>query len=203
MTFHPFLDPKGLLRVGGRIGRANLPYTKRHPILLPRCHVFTELLIRSEHRRLLHAGPTLVSASLSRRFCILNSGRAIRSIVRSCVQCRKVAARPNPQIFGQLPTDRINPKATFECVGNDYAGPILVKSGPVRRPVLRKSYVAVFVCFATKAVYLELVSELTTSASVAALRRFIGRRGISNTIWSDHGSNFIGAEREIRELLRK
>ena len=42
LTFHPFLDPKGLLRVGGRIGRANLPYAKRHPILLPRSHAFTE-----------------------------------------------------------------------------------------------------------------------------------------------------------------
>ena len=55
LTFHPFLDPKGLLCVGGRIGRANLPYAKQHPILLPRSHVFTELLIRYEHRRLLHA----------------------------------------------------------------------------------------------------------------------------------------------------
>ena len=144
-----------------------------------------------------------MSASLSRRFCILNSRRAIRSIVRSCVTCRKVAARPSPQIFGQLPADRLNPRATFECVGIDYAGPVMVKSGPVRRPVLKKTYVAVFVCFATKAVHLELVSELTTSAFIAALRRFIGRRGIPNTIWSDHGSNFVGAEREIRELLRK
>ena len=203
LTFHPFLDSKGLLRVGGRIGRADLPYSKRHPILLPRGHEFTQLLIRSEHRRLLHAGATLVSASLSRRFCILNSRRAIRSIVRSCVKCRKVAARPSPQIFGQLPPDRVNPRATFECAGIDYAGPIMVKSGPVRRPVLRKSYVAVFVCFATKAVHLELVSELTTSAFIASLRRFVGRRGIPTTIWSDHGSNFVGAEREIRELLRK
>ena len=56
LTFHPFLDRKGLLRVGGRISHANLPYAKRHPILLPRCHDFTEMLIRSEHQRLLHAG---------------------------------------------------------------------------------------------------------------------------------------------------
>ena len=44
---------------------------------------------------------------------------------------------------------------------------------------------------------------ITTTAFIAALRRITGRIGIPNTIWSDHGSNFVGAEREIRELLRK
>ena len=77
LNFHPFLDPKGLLRTGGRISQANFPYTKRHPILLPGKHVFTELLITCEHKRLLHAGATLVSASLSRRFCIINGSRTI------------------------------------------------------------------------------------------------------------------------------
>ena len=203
LKFHPFLDSKGLLRAGGRISEARVPYAKRHPILLPGNHVFTELLIASEHRRLLHAGATLVSASLSRKFCILNGRRTIRSIIQRCVKCRKVAAKPKPQIFGQLPADRINPGPVFNCVGIDYAGPLLIKSGPVRKPVLKKSYVAVFVCFATKAVHLELVSELTTAAFIATLRRFIGRRGIPRTIWSDHGSNFIGAEREIQQLLRE
>ena len=203
LTFHPFLDSKGLLRVGGRIHQADLQYSKRHPLLLPANHALTKLLISSEHRRLLHAGPTLVSASLSRRFCVLNNRRVVRSIVRSCVKCRKTEATPTPQIFGQLPADRLKPGPVFDCVGVDYAGPVMVKSGPVRRPILTKAYVAVFVCFTTKAVHLELVSELTTSAFIAALRRFIGRRGIPSAIWSDHGTNFVGAEREIKEMMQK
>ena len=182
LTFHPFLDSKGLLRVGGRIHQADLQYSKRHPLLLPGIHTLTKLLIDSEHRRLLHAGPTLVSASLARRFCILNNRRVVRSIVRSCVKCRKIEAIPTPQILGQLLADRLKPGPVFDCVGIDYAGPVMVKSGPVRRPVLTKAYVAVFVCFTTKAVHLELVSELTTSAFIAALRRFIGRRGIPSTM---------------------
>ena len=70
--------------------------------------------------------------------------------------------------------------------------------------MLRKSYmyVEVFVCFTAKAVHLKLVSELTTAAFIATLRRFIGRRGIPRTIWSDHGSYFIGAGKEI-QLLRE
>ena len=50
-----------------------------------------------------------------------------------------------------------------------------------------------------KAVHLELVSDLTTDAFLR--RRFIGRRGKPSTIWSDHGSNFVGATRQIRELI--
>ena len=150
----------------------------------------------------MHAGSAVVSASLSRRFYILNGRRIIRTLVRSCVRGRKVTTRPSPQLFGQLPADRLNPGRAFDCVGVDYAGPLLIKSGPIRKPVLKKAYVAVFVCFATKAAHLELVSELTTEAFIATLRRFIGRRGLPSKIWSDHGTNFVGAEREIRDLLR-
>ena len=86
-------------------------------------------------------------------------------------------------------------------MGVDYAGPMLIKSGPVCKPVFKKAYVAVIVCFAIKAVHLELVSNLTTLAFIVTLRRFIGRRGIPRKIWSYHGTNFIGAEQEIKELL--
>ena len=43
---------------------------------------------------------------------------------------------------------------------------------------------------------------MTTSAFIATLRRFIGRRGVPRTIWSDHGSKFVGAKGEIAKLLK-
>ena len=203
LSFHPFVDKNNLLRVGGRLQRAKISFSECHPVLLPGNHRVMRLLITAEHIRLLHAGPTLVSASLSRRFHILGGRRAIRAITSSCVICRKVAAKPVPQIQGQLPADRVRTGQVFDCVGVDYAGPVLIKYGPVRKPRFTKGYVAVFVCLATKAVHLELVSDLTTSAFIATLRRFIGRRGIPSTIWSDHGTNFVGAEKEIYKLLQQ
>ena len=130
---------------------AGLFFHRRHPIVLPGSHTFTKLLVKSEHQRLLHAGPTLVTASLSRRFYIVKGRRMIRSIIHACVKCRRVASRPKPQILGQLPADRLHPGPVFNRIGVDYAGPFLIKLGPVRKPVVRKAYVAVFVCFATKA----------------------------------------------------
>ena len=71
LPFHPFVDSQGLLRVGGRISEAKLHYSKRHPILLPADNRFVRLMIAYEHQRLLHAGPTLLSASLAKKLLYL------------------------------------------------------------------------------------------------------------------------------------
>ena len=126
--FRPFVDEEGLLRVGGRIELGKLAYTKRHPILLLREHRVVELLITYEHLRLLHAGPTLVTASLTQRFCIIRGRRTIRAKIRHCVTCKCVGARAKPQLLGQLPAARLNPRDVFENTGVDYAGPIYVKT---------------------------------------------------------------------------
>ena len=89
LSLHPFIDKQGLLRVAGRVTQSNLPYSYRHPIILPGNHTVTKLLIRMEHLRLLHAGPTLVAASLHRMYHIIGSRRVIRSVTRECVICRR------------------------------------------------------------------------------------------------------------------
>ena len=199
-TLHPFLDDSGLLRVGGRLSNAQFAYARRHPVILLGRHSLTKLIIRAEHVRLLHAGPTLVSSSLGRRFHIVRQRIAVRSITRACVVCRRVSARPQPQLMGQLPVERVTPGIVFENVGIDYAGPIHVKLGRVRKPTVVKAYICLFVAMSVKAVHLEAVSDLTSAAFIACLRRFVARRGKPSCIWSDHGSNFVGASRELAEL---
>ena len=71
--------------------------------------------------------------------------------------------------MGQLPAERITPDIVFSHVGVDYARPLLIKFGYVRKPTLKKTYVCVFVSLSTKAVHLELVSDLTTEAFIAHL----------------------------------
>ena len=88
----------------------------------------------------------------------------------------------------------------FEQVVHDFAGPLHIKLGCVRKPVIVKVYVCIFVALSVKAVYLEAVSDLSSDAFLACLRRFMGRCGLPSTIWSDNGSNFVGAKREFSEL---
>jgi len=82
----------------------------------------------------------------------------------------------------------------------DYAGPFLVKYGYVRKPTLVKAYICLFVCLTVKAVHLELVSDLTTESFIATFRCFLSRRGCPSLVWSDHGSNFVGAKGDLKDL---
>ena len=200
LSLHPIIDSHNLLRVGGRQQNSKLSYSSRHPLMLHGKHPMTGLIVRSEHLRLLHAGPTLVIASLGRRYHIIGGRNVVRSIIRGCVVCQRNSAKPQPQMLGHLPVERITPGSVFDKVGVDYAGPVYLKYGHVRKPTIVKAYVCVFVSLSVKAVHLELVSDLTSEAFLASLRRFISRCGKPSLIWSDNGTNFTGAARELKEL---
>ena len=114
---------------------------------------------------------------------------------------KRVASKPKPQVMGQLPADRLHPGLAFDCTGADYAGPFSIKSGHIRKTITTKAYVTVFVCFATKAIHLDIVSDLMTAGFIATLKRFIARRGKPSVVWSDHGTKFMRANKELQELL--
>ena len=99
--------------------------------------------------------------------------------------------------MGQLPESQATPSPPFEKVGIDFTGPLHIKLGRVRKPVIVKMYVAVFVCFSTRAVHLEAVMDLTTEAFLGALKRFVSRCGLPTLIQSDNGTNFVGAHKEL------
>ncbi|KXJ74531.1 hypothetical protein RP20_CCG013469 [Aedes albopictus] len=102
--------------------------------------------------------------------------------------------------MAELPVERVTATRPFSITGIDYWGPIALK--PIhRRAAPGKAYVAVFVCFTTKAVHLELVGDLSTAKFIQALRRFVARRGLCAEIFSDNGRNFIGAANELRQII--
>jgi len=85
----------------------------------------------------------------------------------------------------------------------DYAGPISLKTWRGRNARVYKSYIALFVCMATSAVHLELVTDYSTDAFIAAFKRFTGRRGICSILFSDCGTTFKGANAELKQLFSK
>ena len=100
-------------------------------------------------------------SSLSRRFHVIGLHKAVRSITRACVTFRRITVRPQPQMLGQLSTERVMPDSVFDRVGVDYAGPVHVKYGYTRKPTVIKSYICLFVSLSVKAVHMELVSDLS------------------------------------------
>ncbi|UYV73009.1 hypothetical protein LAZ67_10001506 [Cordylochernes scorpioides] len=178
LCLNPFIDQNGILRVGGRLKLSSLSEFQKHPIILPPKSHVTELIIRQCHQEHFHSSFNLTCSILRRTYWIVNGRSFVKQILKNCVQCFKVNARPNTQLMGELPSSRTTYIRAFARTGVDLAGPILTKPRLPRSRVKLKSYIALFICFATKAIHLELVSDLSTGSFIAALRRFTSRREV-------------------------
>ncbi|XP_049279325.1 uncharacterized protein LOC125761836 [Anopheles funestus] len=192
----------GLLRVGGRLDKSLLPFENRHPIILPNKDPVVRLLIRQMHAEHLHIGQTGLLNVLRQRYWLIHARSTIRAVTKNCVRCFRLNPTNTNQLMGDLPASRVVPSPPFAITGLDYAGPIMIKQGS-RRPVITKAYVCVFVCMTTKAVHLEAVSDLSTDAFLASLKRFIGRRGMVQQLNSDNATNFRGANHELKSLFEQ
>ena len=197
LALHPEVDSQGLLCVGGRLRNALIEEHKKHPVILSSKDRYTRLLFKHYHLQLMHGGPTAILSHAGNMFYVPGARRLARETCQTCVPCRKAAAKLGPQLMGQLPPARVHPDHVFSNVGLDYAGPYFLKEGYIRRPTTIKAWMAVFVCFSTKAVHLELVQDNTTASLIACLKRFCSRRGLPNVIHSDNGTNLVGAKNEL------
>ena len=177
-----------------------MPYSTEHPIILPRGSQLARLIISNLHLVHLHAGPTHLMGLLSGQFYVLGARNLVRDISRSCVPCQRVYAKTSTQQMEDLPGCRVMPSPPFYKIGVDYAGPVTLKRGATRKPTYLKAYIALFVCLATKAVHLELVSDLSSNDFLAALRRFVSRRGCLAEIISDNGTNFVEANHALQRV---
>lgn len=126
----------------------------------------------------------------------------MRKVLRKCLNCFRYRPRLMNNIMGNLPATRLSAVRPFLNSGVDYAGPISIKLSHGRKPKLSKAYIALFICFATKAIHIELVGDLTTESFLGALKRFISRRGHVLNLYSDNGTNFVGASRELGKFIQ-
>ena len=192
----PFVD-NGFLRVGGRLSQSNLPFWTRHPILLPRKHHVTELIIAAHHQRLGHAGRNHVISSIRQHYWIVAINAAVRKHIFSCVPCRKVYHPCATQIMADLPKDRVEPAPPFTYTGVDLFGPFIIKE---RRSELKR-YGVLFTCLVSRSIHIETANSLDTESFINALRRMISRRGMVKQMRSDRGTNLVGAEKELRRAF--
>ncbi|XP_049878088.1 uncharacterized protein LOC126375230 isoform X6 [Pectinophora gossypiella] len=202
LQLSPFIDDSGVLRVGGRLKNAALNYEKKHPALLDSKHHLTKILMAAEHLRQGHAGPQHTLYSFREQFWPIGGRTLARSIVRKCITCLRLKAKTLNPFFGDLPSSRVTEFYPFQTCGTDFAGPFMISSKKGRGNRVSKSYLCLFVCFSTKAVHLEVVSDLSTAAFIACLKRFISRRGKPHYIHCDNAKNFVGAKNELGRMLR-
>lgn len=195
----PYLDKRGVLRVGGRLANADVSYNQKHPIILPKCH-FTTLIIDYYHKVYLHPGPLFLQALIQLKFWIPGLRTLVRKRTFMCLKCYKEKAKTLSPKMADLPKQRVNPGRAFQHVGIDFAGPLAMRESLRRKALVSKVYICLFVCLTTKALHLELVTSLTTDAFLAAFSRFTSRRGLPEQVFSDCGTNFQGAANRLREF---
>jgi len=200
INLNPFLDEEDLIRVGGRLKKSNLSFSQKHPILLPSRHHITDCIIREAHEKHFHAGIQTTLYLLRQRFWLLDGRNQVRKIIRTCIRCFRHTANTVEYKMGNLPQARVREALPFANCGIDFCGPFHIKEKKHRNRTRVKVYVCVFVCLSIKAVHLEVVSDLSTQGFLAALRRFTARRGLPREIYSDNGTNFVGANNQLKEL---
>ncbi|UYV69429.1 hypothetical protein LAZ67_6003549, partial [Cordylochernes scorpioides] len=201
IKLNPFLDKGGLLRVGGRLNNALLSFDQKHPIILHKAQYITQLVIIHYHERQLHAGVQLTLSAIREKYWIPSGRCLVKQILFKCIKCARFRTKAVQQLMGNLPASRTNWTRPFTKTGIDFAGPVIVKTSNLRNARCDKAYIALFICMFSKAIHIELVTNLTTEAFLAALRRFIGRRGRPAEINTDNATNFVGAYKDLRKLF--
>ncbi|KAJ8883245.1 hypothetical protein PR048_015086 [Dryococelus australis] len=196
----PFEDETGLLRVGSKLQHSDIPFDHKHPVLLPKTHMLTDLVIGHYHERNQHPGIRTLQGILREIFWILSDNYAITLRLHYCVRCWRAKPPSCTSLMDNLPTMRVQQVKSFAKVGVDYAGPILISASKTRKSSVLKVYLCIFVCCATKTVHVEVSSDLSTDVFLAAYKRFVSRRGRSSEIYSDCGTNFVEAVLNSRPL---
>ena len=179
--------------------RSLLSYDKKHPMILPPSHHFTELVIRHYHEEDGHLGTNHVLSRTREKFWIMKGQSAVRKVLNKCVYCQRMQGASCSQYMSDLPESRVVPGRTpFYHTMVDYFGPLKVKRGRTEL----KRWGCVFTCLNTRAVHLEVVDSLDSSAFLIAFHKFADLRGRPTHLYSDNATTFVGADRELRTAVK-
>lgn len=190
-SLSPIISNDGIICMQSRIPGVN-------PIILPPKHQFTKLLVQWYHEANVHQGIDTVMNHLREKFWIPTCQTVVRKTFKSCMLCRVKKPKVKLMEMGDIPAERSERcDFPFTFTGVDYFGPIMVKFG--RR--YEKVWVALFTCLTTRGIHVELTTSLNTPSAIMALTRFMNLRGVPRKIFSDNGSNFVGADNDLTEFI--
>ncbi|XP_065079347.1 uncharacterized protein LOC135702242 [Ochlerotatus camptorhynchus] len=195
----PMLDENGVLRVEGRIGAApHASFDARFPVILPRKHPVTKLVVDDFHRAFRHGNSETVVNEVRQYYNISRLRTVVKQVSATCQWCKVKKTYPTVPRMAPLPVARLSSfTRPFTYTGIDFFGPLLVKVGRSAA----KRWICLFTCLTTRAVHVEVAHSLSTPSCIKCIRRFVCRRGAPAEIYTDNGTNFKGAERLLREEL--
>ncbi|MCP3668459.1 MAG: transposase family protein [Gammaproteobacteria bacterium] len=178
-------NESGLLESRGRQEILDKP----SPLLLPKNHQITKLIIDDIHKENLHMRVGHTLAQVRQRFWIPHGRVVVKNVLNSCITCKKFHGGPfRLPDMPTLPRSRVCQSEPFQFVGLDYCGPMMIRKSRKEEP--EKRWICIFTCLAIRAVHLEVVKDLSTESFLHTVQRFISRRGTPEKIISDNFSSF-------------
>ncbi|XP_067948768.1 uncharacterized protein [Watersipora subatra] len=195
----PYLDDKGLVRVGGRLENGKgLTKNHKHPVIIPKKSHLAKIITRDYHEAIFHLGRRSTLAAIrDAGFWIVNGSNMVKSILSSCVGCAKLRKPAGEQKMSPLPEERLEKTPPFTNVGIDVFGPFYTKD----KRTENKRWGLLFTCLYSRAIHIEMLEDLSSDAFLNALQCFTSIRGPIKTLISDHGTNFVGAANELKRQL--
>ncbi|KZS18189.1 Uncharacterized protein APZ42_015704 [Daphnia magna] len=171
LALAPIMSEDGLLRLGGRAGRARLPYNQLHPPFLPGRHPFTEKIVVAFHQSLNHVGTDFLLSYIRQHFWVTKGREVVKKIRRDSVICRRNRAQPGEQIMADLTESRLDfGSIPFTRAAVDLFGPLEIG---LYRNKTTKRWSVLYTCLVTRAVFLELVPSLSSTDFLLSLRKFV------------------------------
>ena len=132
----------------------------------------------------------------------MSAREEIREWENQCNECKKRKGKAGSQVMGPLPKVRLRfSMRAFAQTAVDYGGPFITIQG--RGKARLKRWLCLFTCLASRAIHCEMAFGLDTDSFLNAFARMAYRRGLPQEVVSDRGTNFIGANRELKELVEK
>ena len=188
----------GVLVCKGRLMNSDLEEQSKQPIILPRDHKFTQLIILDCHHRVHHCKVKGTLTELRSRFWVTRGRQVVKKLIKPCLICKKLEGKPyETPPTAPLPDFRVTQAPPFSKVGVDFAGPLFVKKG---KGQMSKVYITLFTCCVTRAIHLELVENLEASSFINCLRRFCARRGTPTLLISDNAKTFKATSKLLLKL---
>lgn len=207
-TYSPYLDEFDVIRMKGRIDAATaVTYETKRPIILPRKHRITQLIVDHYHRRYKHANHATALNEIRQAYAIPALRVVMKGIRASCQRCKNLLAQPKIPEMAELPPGRLATYTLpFTYVGVDYFGPIRVRNGRKTRTrpvVMEKRWVLLFTCLTTRAIWMEIAHSMDTSSCIMCIDNFMLRKGRPREIFSDNGLSFHSSEKELIDEFGK
>ena len=165
---------------------------------LPSDHWISTLITRHAHQHG-HSGVAATTAKIRTKYWILKATKLSKSVKFRCGFCKEMAHKAETQLMADLPALRLAPcTPPFYHTACDYFGLYTVKIG---RNKTAKHYGVLFTCLNTRAVHLEMAVDCSTMEFLQVLRRLCAIRGQPLLMMTDNGTQFVGAERELRQMV--